>query len=325
MGARRPLVWHITAIAGSDAAMSGWSYFCSCAYTRSFLVTDDPPWCTLFSNVRFWLISMSALWTGALASGALSILLGRPMGIRFVSRSAGIVVSVSVCLCAIIWRMPYDYQTFTRTDYWPAYCALSSSASIIVFAEQLCVLVLIVCVQLFAMVKAHGLPGHSKERRAISIFSRYLAAYIASYGLWTIDTLFRIFGTERRVNSALWMVFETLAWRLLCLNGVFNFAALWFHARDSVTDIRRSHAPANVTFRSNPSTQTEVAFVDQEELRADVEAETCRIQATNAAMWADLGIAYEDGISGEVDLQPVSGSGANANDFAAMCGTGRFM
>lgn len=292
IGMRRELVKHIGAIAGADACMAAWSYMGSALHSESFLVHGDPEWCVLFTTVRMWLILLSALWTGALALGTLAALLGRDKQVRVLRYTAIGVVPLSVVLCVYNLFQPCHLEV----EYDGSMdCAQSETTVTIESIEQTLILAFVVVVLVLSQRRARMRPRESIESRSIRIVSRYLLAYMLSYGCWILarwPLLNRLFRTSPR-----WPIFVSLAWRLLVLNGAFNFAALWLHARDAVRDL--SH-PLHIPILAEDVVSTvEVKRVDQRSLERAVKADLAEIQNANQRTWRELGLSYEEGVMGE--------------------------
>jgi len=292
---RRDLVKHIAAIAGADASMALWSYFGSILHSKTFLVRGDPQWCPLFTTVRMWLILLSALWTGSLALGTLAVLLGKPKHYNLLSHTTFGVLPVSLVMCAYnVWEPCHVEVAFDGS----LDCEQSSTSVVIECIEQSAILVLVLFVLAFAVFRARGRAVTSLEEKSIRIVSRYLMAYTASYGCWIIGRwpqLNRWYG-----HWASWQIFVSVAWRLLILNGAFNFFALWLHTRDSIRDLHQPSLHVPILNESSVSI-VKVKKVDSRHLEKTVKADLAEIQNANQRLWRELGLTYEQGVFGQTE------------------------
>lgn len=298
IGDRRDLVKHIGAIAAADASMAAWSYFASAIHSKSLLVQGDPEWCTLFTTVRMWLILLSALWTAALAMATLAALLGKQRHVKLIRYTALGVLPLSCVMCAYNFWEPY---VLVHTFDGNADCEQEMpTASLIQCIEQSVIFLFILGVLAFSLIRTWRLPSTSPDRRSIHVVSRYLVAYTASYGLWIIALI----PFPSHVYEYEWMqMFVSAAWRLLNLNGTFNFVALWLHARDSARELHL--APLNVHILTEaPASVVEVPQVDYKRLCRRNKADLAEVQNANQRLWRELGLTYEQGVSGQ--MEPLS-------------------
>eukprot|EP00418_Pyrodinium_bahamense_P027789 CAMPEP_0179141544 /NCGR_PEP_ID=MMETSP0796-20121207/67897_1 /TAXON_ID=73915 /ORGANISM="Pyrodinium bahamense, Strain pbaha01" /LENGTH=196 /DNA_ID=CAMNT_0020841283 /DNA_START=473 /DNA_END=1063 /DNA_ORIENTATION=+ len=167
--------------------------------------------------------------------------------------------------------------------------------------EQSTVLVFILSVLAFALNRAWRLTPPSLEQQSIWIASRYLIAYTASYGFWIFARIPPVKSFFEHWDS--WPLLVSVSWRLLSLNGSFNFVALWLHARDSVRDLHQTSFHAQLLSPSHV-TVVEVSKVDYERLSRRYKAELAEIQNANQRLWAELGLTYEQGVTGQ--MEPLS-------------------
>eukprot|EP00928_Gymnodinium_smaydae_P072753 TRINITY_DN5604_c0_g2_i1.p1 TRINITY_DN5604_c0_g2~~TRINITY_DN5604_c0_g2_i1.p1 ORF type:complete len:365 (-),score=38.20 TRINITY_DN5604_c0_g2_i1:128-1222(-) len=294
IGGRRDLVKHIAAIAGADACMAAWCYISSVSETQSLLVQGDPSWCAGFSTVRMWLILVSALCTAALAVGTLVALLGKPFHVRFFRYTSIWVFPLSMVMCS--YNLVEEFHMELSNDG-SMDCYTTDTSAWIECIEQASILVLILFVLVYAWIRAARLPHTSPERRCIRTVSRYLVAYIASYGAWIVGRCPLLKATLD--DSRYWHVFVNVSWRLLNLNGAFNFLALWLHARDSLREL--SLQPVHVAVDDPDVSVVEVSQIDYGRMSRRAKADTALIQTANQRRWAELGLTYEQGVSGQVE------------------------
>eukprot|EP00405_Crypthecodinium_cohnii_P020943 CAMPEP_0206469984 /NCGR_PEP_ID=MMETSP0324_2-20121206/30628_1 /ASSEMBLY_ACC=CAM_ASM_000836 /TAXON_ID=2866 /ORGANISM="Crypthecodinium cohnii, Strain Seligo" /LENGTH=303 /DNA_ID=CAMNT_0053943893 /DNA_START=380 /DNA_END=1291 /DNA_ORIENTATION=+ len=276
--------------------MAAWSYIGSVAHSRSLLVKGDPEWCALFTTVRMWLILLSALWTAALALGTLAALLGSWQQVKLLGYTTVGVVPLSLVMCVYnLWEPCHPEVSYGGA----VDCGQSSTAVAIECAEQTLILAFVVFVLVFARCSVRDSSERSVERRSVRIVSRYLAAYIASYGAWILarwPLLQRRYG-----ETDWWPIFVSISWRLLVSNGAFNFLALWLHARDSVQELHWPplHVPILGEDKEVEVSTVQFKQVDYHKWGRTVKSEVAQIQNANQRMWKELGLTFDQGVSGE--------------------------
>lgn len=158
-----------------------------------------------------------------------------------------------------------------------------------------------------------SLPPQSLERRSVRIVSRYIVAFAASYGAYCVHIALCISMDDHSATK-----FGFAAWRLLNLNGLFNFVALHFHAKDVVRDYqcdRVSVEPRRRAASSGDISVGQVSFDDR------ISEQITYIHAESVCLWAALGTSYEDGVSGyessSTSLPQTNTRGSGSSDMAA--------
>lgn len=240
---------------------------------------------------------MSALWTASLAFGTLAALLRwkRSLSLQRYCTVAAAPTAILMCIHNL-------WQEYTYTSTYEGmvgserhFCQFGAVGTIIECTQQATIFVFILGVHMFAMRRARSLAENSPERRSILAVSRYLIAYTASYGLWTIIRGIRCVGFD--MTSPWWQALDIVSWRLLNLNGAFNYLALSLHAKDSAQSL--SHAAVRLHPRV---AQIKVQAIDYRAWSELTKAETARIQNENQLLWAELGLSYDQGLCAEADL-----------------------
>merc|ERR1712194_311347 len=125
----------------------------------------------------------------------------------------------------------------------------------------------------------------------------YLVAYVASYGFWIaamspdLSALFR--GSDR------WKLYVSVSWRLLSLNGAFNFIALWLHARDTAKCLQ----PDSLRVQLCPEKPEvkKIKKIDHSAYNRSMKGQVAQIQNENQRLWRELGLTYEQGVSGQLE------------------------
>eukprot|EP00927_Polykrikos_kofoidii_P060432 TRINITY_DN55414_c0_g1_i1.p1 TRINITY_DN55414_c0_g1~~TRINITY_DN55414_c0_g1_i1.p1 ORF type:complete len:368 (-),score=25.39 TRINITY_DN55414_c0_g1_i1:92-1195(-) len=297
----RHLVRHIAAIAGADTLVAAWAYLGSLNATGRLLVTDDPSWCALFTTVRMWLILLSALWTASLALVALAGLVKWQQDLRMLSYCTIGVLPLSIILS--VFQLGTDVHFETSYDgSWT--CEQSPAAIMVECVEQTTILIFIVCIVCTSMWRLRQLgEAATMEGRSLRIVVRYLVAYIASYSLWIVARW--PWASQYFGDWTPWKIFVAVSWRLLLLNGAFNFVALWLHARDSVRGFRQ-HCSNRVQLLDDEAmvTTVEVKRINVKHLNRSITAQVADVQNANQRLWRELNLTYEQGVTGEMEPLP---------------------
>lgn len=287
----KPVIAHVAAIAGVDLAGSAWSYFAPCIYYRSFAILGDPPWCTLFFGIRWWLMILSAMFTVALAFGILSALLNWQGCVGKVRYSGFVVIPLS-----IVYAAPFFYyNVVVQAKFTPMIlCVLHDDLDTIVAIETMSLLISVVFVHAFALWRTRNtLPG-SVVRRSIRIASRYLIAFWLSFALFALACFQHVFDSNFSWDAeSWWQWYVFIAWRLLMLNSVFNFVALYLHVRDVINNRVARGARSSVGLNANAEV-VEVDAVDHISWARHCEVGMLAIEAENRQAWIDLGLEPDD-------------------------------
>lgn len=182
-------------------------------------------------------------------------------------------------------------------------CQLSDVAATVLGLELGTIILFIVFVQILLLVRIRRTIPGSVVRRSILCASGYLCACSASYGLYTLGYVIPFLrqGADKVVHQSEskklvhldWYFF--FAWRLLLLNGFFNFLAMLFHFRKLI--LRRSSPQRRSVALSGSQEVLQVPAVDYQTWSTVCEEQIQKIREENREarrVWADLGLDFSD-------------------------------
>jgi hypothetical protein len=150
----------------------------------------------------------------------------------------------------------------------------------------------------------------------VRIISRYLVAFVAAHGLWITISDPLVFQYPNYTTD--WRGLAELARQLQNFCGLFNFMAMWLHIRDMARGVCSSSPRARFL---NPQSAEMVEFsrVDYARLCRRNKADVAKVQNANQTRWRELGLTYEQGLSGQ--LEPLSEE-ERASHFYSIMGAG---
>lgn len=286
-GTCKPMVKQITAIAVIDSCGSLWAYVS--ALRSEFLMKGDPQWCTTFATVRWFFFILSALVAASISLGVLSALhrwTSCVSMIRFAVPLATVLAAVAT-LPAVFGTCTLGYDCYpVASCVAEKVCIFDSTTQYVFSAELLAIFLFTVVAHLWTLQTSRKFIPNSVVRRSVRIAFRYHCAFWASFGLYVIVTFLPDEPVPAR--PGLMDIFVTLAWRLLMLNGFFNFVAFRLHLRDAAAH-PRSRLDQSVAFQEH----SEVRFFDDVDYRrwtAACDVQIGRIHGHNMMLLEKLGI-----------------------------------
>mmetsp|Transcript_45458 Transcript_45458/g.83186 ORF Transcript_45458/g.83186 Transcript_45458/m.83186 type:complete len:391 (+) Transcript_45458:97-1269(+) len=286
----KPMIMHVLMIAIADFGAAFWTYASSCLYNHTFIFKGDPPWCLTFRFVRWWLVLQSALWATSLALGVFFVLLNwRRL--------------VACQRCSAVWILPlsfvmalpcvaYHNQDTYDKDVPQNLCTWANGLDRIFATEMLALLCITVFVHAFVVHRTRRtLPG-SVLTRSVRVATRYILAFWATFGLFACRSLCNVIDCEAWRPSHWWLWYDFISWRLMLLNGFFNFIALGLHVRDALYNRIARGPHSSVTLNAQVEVR-EVSEVDFTTWTTTCEAQITRIQETRQ-VWRMFGINLDD-------------------------------
>jgi hypothetical protein len=184
---------------------------------------------------------------------------------------------------AALATMPAAISNYTYTS---VFCQIEEVPNAILAAGIALNFIFTVLAQIYGMREASKTVPGSVLRRSMRIIFRYNLAYWSSFGL------FIWFCMLRQVLQIHWtrvaFFVESLAWRLLLMNGFFNFVALRLHVKEAAFHPDRLDQ-SSVAFSLSVQVR-EVNSINHNIWASDCENQIQRIREDNLELWEQLGI-----------------------------------
>mmetsp|Transcript_19856 Transcript_19856/g.53141 ORF Transcript_19856/g.53141 Transcript_19856/m.53141 type:complete len:423 (-) Transcript_19856:32-1300(-) len=275
-GRCKPLIKHVTAIAAVDVCAALWTYVPSTRH--GFILAADPYWCKDFVMVRWFLFNLSAFLVSSLTVGALCAVQRSTRSVDLIRYALFLAVPL-----AAFATIPAAVSHYTHAG---VFCQIGKVPNTILAAVITLNFIFTVVAHIYGTREASKtLPG-SVLRRSMRIIFRYHLAYWLSFGLFIMINVLDEIWSYR--STTVGIVVVSLAWRLLLMNGFFNFVALRFHVNE-------------VAFRPERRVQSSVAFslsvqvrevdsIDYNTWDTDCENQIQIIRSDNLELWDQMGI-----------------------------------
>jgi len=280
-GRCKPLIKHLTAIAAVDVCGALWTYVPSARH--GLILAADPHWCRTFVMVRWFLFNLSAFLVSSLSVGALCAMQ------RF-TRCVGLIRyalfwAVPLAACATI---PAATSHYTHAG---VFCQMSEVTNTILAAVITLTFIFTVAAHIYGTREASKtLPG-SVLRRSMRIIFRYHLAFWSSFGLFIFIHVPYYACPDwphPYLQDGAWDIIVDLAWRLLLMNGFFNFVALRLHVREAAFRSER-RVQNSVSFSLSVQVR-QVDSVNYNTWETECENQIQIIRSGNLELWDQLGI-----------------------------------
>jgi len=228
--------------------------------------------------VRWFLFNLSAFLVSSLSIGALCAMKRLVCGVKCSKYAVFYAVPV-----AALATMPAAVSHYTYTG---VFCHIEEVSNAMLAAVIALNFIFTLLAQIYGMREASKTVPDSVLRRSMRIIFRYILAYWLSFGLFI---LFQLVGEPLQIQSTRVGSFvEILSWRLVLMNGFFNFVALRLHVWEAAFHPKQ-RVQSSVAFSLSVQVR-EVNDVNHHTLASDFEMQIQRIRADNLELWDHLGI-----------------------------------